>query len=324
MTLSTPAPGGVPAPLPGTVPGNGPFTNGSAEGPPPEVARLGSAQGSWWRQVGWRHLIGVLALAFALFPILFVVSAAFNPLGTLGSSRLWPTGASVDNFAGLFRDTSYVAWLGNTLLIGVLSAGLSVFISACAAFAFSRFRFTGRRVGLLSVLLVQMFPQFLNVVSLYLIFTVVGDFYPALGFNTPWALILLSLGTALGVSTWLMKGFFDTIPIDLDESAKVDGATHAQVFFGIILPLVRPILAVTGLLAFIATVNEFVLASVFLTQDESRTVAVGLYSLVSAQNENNFGVFAAGALVTAIPTVLLFQYLQRFIVGGLTAGAVKG
>lgn len=283
-------------------------------------------RGSWFSRVGWRHLVGVLALVFALFPIVFVVSAAFDPAGTLGSSSLVPSGVSLENFAELFGETRFVGWLGNTLLIGVLSAGLSMFLSACAAFAFSRYRFAGRRAGLLTALLVQVFPQFLNIVALYLIFAAVSRLYPGIGFNTPWALILLTLGTALGVNTWLMKGFVDTIPRDLDESAMVDGATHAQVFFGIILPLIRPILAVTGLLAFIATVNEFIIASVFLTDDRAKTVAVGLYGLVaSGERANaNFGVFAAGALLTAIPTVALFQYLQRFIVGGLTAGAVKG
>jgi arabinogalactan oligomer/maltooligosaccharide transport system permease protein len=121
-----------------------------------------------------------------------------------------------------------------------------------------------------------------------------------------------------------MKGFFDTIPKDLDESAKVDGASHAQIFFGIILPLVAPILAVTGLLAFIGVVNEFLIASIFLTEDSAKTAAVGLYGLVSEERNNNFGVFAAGALILAIPVVVLFQFLQRYIVGGLTGGAVKG
>jgi arabinogalactan oligomer/maltooligosaccharide transport system permease protein len=210
------------------------------------------------------------------------------------------------------------------MIIGLLSAGLGMFVSACAAFAFSRYRFRGRRVGLLSILLVQMFPQFLAIVALYLMFATVTDIWPPIGFNTRWGILLLYLGGALGVNTWLMKGFFDTIPKDLDESARVDGATHTQIYFGIILPLVAPILAVTGLLGFITTVNEFLIASVFLTDDGSKTAAVGLYGLVSAERNNNFGVFAAGSLILAIPTVLLFQFLQRYIVGGLTAGAVKG
>jgi len=289
-----------------------------------EVVRLGSVKGGWFRQVGWRHLIGIIALFFGLFPILFVFSAALNPLGTLSSAELIPTGASFENFSNLFSNTEFLAWFGNTLLIGVVSAALSMFISAAAAYAFSRFRFRGRRIGLLSLLLVQMFPQFLAIVTLYLMFTTITDYYPRIGFNTPWSLILLYLGGALGVNTWLMKGFFDTIPKDLDESAKVDGATHAQIFFGIILPLVAPILAVTGLLAFIGTVSEFLIASIFLTDPESKTLAVGLYGLVSGERNSNFGMFSAGVLLAAIPTVALFQFLQRYIVGGLTAGAVKG
>ncbi|GIH93563.1 sugar ABC transporter permease [Planobispora siamensis] len=289
-----------------------------------EVVRLGSAKGGWFRQFGWRHLVGLLALAFSLFPILFVISASLNPLGTLSSSTLIPPDTGLENFTKLFGTTSFSRWFLNTLLIGVLSAVLSMFISAAAAFAFSRHRFKGRRIGLVSLLLVQMFPQFLAIVALYLIFAEITDLYPAIGLNTAWGLILLYLGGALGVNTWLMKGFFDTIPKDLDESAKVDGATHSQIFFGIILPLVVPILAVTGLLGFINTVNEFLIASVFLTDDSSKTAAVGLYGLISGERNANFGVFSAGAVILAIPTVVLFQFLQRYIVGGLTSGAVKG
>ena len=120
-------------------------------------------------------------------------------------------------------------------------------------------------------------------------FATITDLWPPIGFNTVWGLLLLYMGGALGVNTWLMKGFFDTIPKDLDESAKVDGASHAQIFFGIILPLVAPILAVTGLLGFIGAVNEFLIASIFLTQDSAKTAAVGLYGLVSQERNNNFG-----------------------------------
>lgn len=296
----------------------------TTQAPAGTPVELGSAHGGWFRRVGWRHLVGILALAFSLFPILFVISAALNPLGTLSSSDLVPTGASFENFSKLFGDTDFAKWFLNSMIIGLLAAALSMFISACAAFAFSRYRFRGRRPGLLGILLVQMFPQFLAIVAIYLIFATVTDIWPPIGFNSRWGLLLLYLGGALGVNTWLMKGFFDTIPKDLDESAKVDGATHPQIFFGIILPLVAPILAVTGLLGFIGTVNEFLIASVLLQDDSSKTAAVGLYGLVSAERNNNFGVFAAGSLILAIPTVLLFQFLQRYIVGGLTAGAVKG
>ncbi|MBQ1076286.1 sugar ABC transporter permease [Micromonospora sp. C31] len=278
----------------------------------------------WFAQVGWRHLVGALAVAFSLFPILFVLSAALNPLGTLSSTELVPTGASLENFTNLFERTAFGRWFLNSLLLAGVASFASIFLSALAAYAFSRMRFAGRRVGLLSLLLIQMFPQFLAIVAIFLIFTKVTDLWPVIGFNTPWGLFLLYMGAALGANTWLMKGFFDTLPKELDESATVDGASHAQIFFRIMLPLVAPILAVTGLLAFIGSINEFVIANVFLTDTDSKTLAVGMFGLVAGERNNNFGIFAAGTLLTAIPTVLVFQILQRYIVNGLTAGAVKG
>jgi arabinogalactan oligomer/maltooligosaccharide transport system permease protein len=268
----------------------------------------------------------VLAVLFSLFPILFVLSAALNPLGTLSSTDLAPTGLSTGNFSNLFKNTEFGRWFVNTILIAGLAATASVFLSALAAYAFSRMRFRGRRAGLLALLLIQMFPQFLAIVTIFLMFSTITDLWPAIGFNTPWGLTLLYLGGALGVNTWLMKGFLDTVPKELDESATMDGASHAQVFFQITLPLIAPILAVSGLLAFIGTVSEFLMANVFLTDTGQKTLAVGLYGLIAdgGQRNSNFGIFCAGTLLTAIPTVLVFQFLQRYIVSGLTSGAVKG
>jgi len=282
-----------------------------------------SKPGNWFTRYGWRHVVGILAVVFSLFPIVFVISAAFNPLGTLSSTELVPTGASLENFNKLF-DTAFPRWFLNSILIAGLAAVVSLFLSALAAYAFSRMRFRGRRVGLLALLLIQMFPQFLAIVAIFLIFSKLTDLYPGIGFNTPWGLTLLYLGGALGVNTWLMKGFLDTLPKELDQSAMMDGASHAQTFFLIIMPLVTPILAVSALLSFIGTINEFLIANVFLRSDTSKTLAVGMYGLIAGERNNNFGIFAAGSLLTAIPTVLLFQYLQRYIVQGLTAGAVKG
>ena len=278
----------------------------------------------WLTRVGWRHAVGLLAVAFSVFPILFVISAALNPLGTLSSTSLIPTGATLRNATNLFDRTEFGHWYLNSIVISGVSAFAAVFLSLLAAYAFSRMRFAGRRVGLLALLLIQMFPQFLAIVTIFLLFSRIGDFWPAVGLNTSWGLILLYLGGALGVNTWLMKGFLDTVPKELNESATMDGASHAQAFFQIILPLVTPIVAVTGLLAFIGVINEFIMASVFLTQPASKTLAVGLYGLVSGERNNNFGLFCVGSLLTAIPTLLVFQLLQRYIVSGLTSGAVKG
>ena len=279
---------------------------------------------NWFAKAGWRHLVAIGACLFALFPILFVISAAFNPLGTLSSTSLIPTVFSTSNFENLFTKTDFPRWFYNSVLISGLSTIFAVMLSTFAAYAFSRFRFAGRRPGLLFLLIIQMFPAFLAIVTIYLIFTQVTELYPIIGFNTPWSLVLLYMGGALGVNTWLIKGFFDTVPKELDESAKVDGASHSKVFRSVILPLVTPVLAVTGVLAFIGSINEFIIASVFLTQSQTKTLAVGLFGMIAGERNANFGMFAAGTLLTAIPTVLLFYSLQKYIVGGLTSGAVKG
>ena len=187
----------------------------------------------------------------------------------------------------------------------------------------SPLRFRGRRGGLLTILLVQMFPQILAIVALFAIMQNIGRAFPSVGLGTQSGLILIYLGGALGVNTWLMKGFFDSIPRSLDESARIDGATHWQIFRLVIMPLAAPILAVVALLTFILILNDFIIASVMLNDVEEYTLAVGLFRFIDGQYGANWGPFAAGALLSAIPVVVLFQFLQRFIVSGLTMGAVK-
>jgi arabinogalactan oligomer/maltooligosaccharide transport system permease protein len=278
----------------------------------------------WAQRLGWRHVVMWVVAAFATFPVLFVVSAALNPVGTLSSSQLWPTGASLANAQDLFQNTPFTTWYANSLFFALTNATVTVLLSALAAYAFSRMRFKGRRVGLIGLLIIQMFPQFLAIVAIYLMFSNIGELYPAIGFDTRWGLLLVYLGGALSINTWLMKGFFDTVPKELDESAQIDGATHAQVFFRIMLPLVTPVLAIVALLVFISTINEFLMASVFLRDTDAKTLGLGLYQLVASQRNANFGMFAVGAIMLSLPTLIVFWFLQRYISDGLTAGAVKG
>lgn len=288
-------------------------------------ARTGR-RGHWFREVGWRYLVALVALAFAVLPILFIISAALNPTGSLQSSTVVPRGASLLNFHKLLNGSGgpFIDWYTNSLLVSVVTTVAAVFLGAAAAYCFSRFRFHGRRNLMVGLLLIQMFPALLAIVALYLIFTEIGGIFPAFGLNTSWGLILAYLGSVLGGNVWLLKGYFDTVPRELDESARVDGATHAQVYFRIILPLVRPILATVGMLTFVSTFGEYFLASVFLTDPTRKTLAVGLEGLLTGQRNANFGVFCAGSLLAALPVLLLYLALQRFLVGGLTSGSVKG
>ncbi len=282
------------------------------------------SMGKVFRTTGWRHVVAWIALAFALFPVLWVISAAFSD-GNLSSQSMIPSEPTLDNFRALMTDPGHPpfwSWFRNSMFIGVTTAVLTVAMCASAAFAFSRLRFKGRRAGLLSLLLIQMFPNLLAVVALFLFMTRIKGLFPAIGLGSSWGLIFIYLGGALGVNTYLIKGFFDTIPFTLDEAAKIDGCTHFQIFYKIILPLAAPVLAVIGLLSFITSQAEFLVASVILSED-NKTLAVGLSGYVRAGFDNRWGPFAAGSLIGAIPVVLLFLFLQRFIVSGLTSGAVK-
>ncbi|MDO5729934.1 MAG: sugar ABC transporter permease [Actinomycetaceae bacterium] len=277
----------------------------------------------WWSEIGWRHIVAVLAIIYSVFPILYIISAALNPAGTMtGSNKLFQA-FTVDNFVNL-NGTMFWKWIVNTLFIGSVTAVGTVLMGAAAAYAFSRFRFTGRRVGLMSLLVIQMFPQLLAFVSIFLLLLALGDAVPWLGLDNRIALICVYLGGALGVNTFLMYGFFNTIPASLDEAAKIDGASHTQIFWTIILRLVSPILAVVGLLSFISTFNDFILARIILQSEENWTVAVGMYQWVSDRLDANWGLFAAGAIIAALPILALFLFLQKYIVSGLTAGSVKG
>lgn len=295
-------------------------------------------------------IIGI-ALIFALFPVLFVMSSAFNPAGTLSTQSIIPSAVDdpadlVSNFRALMIDEldtfPFWNWIANSFIVAFSATILTVLISALAAYSFSRFRFYGRRQLLLGILLLQAFPNLLSMVALFLILLEIGRLVEAIPAALPflsfidWSfielvsldslggLILIYLGGAMGINTWLMKGFFDSVPRDIDESALVDGATHWQIFWVLIFPLVRPVLAVVGVLAFVGTFNEFVLARIVLRDKESWTLMVGLFNFINADFNRDWGKFAAGALISGAPVVVLYLALQDQIVGGLTQGAVKG
>ncbi|MDF2579369.1 MULTISPECIES: sugar ABC transporter permease [Microbacterium] len=286
-------------------------------------SRVGARRRRWLLEVGWKYLVALVILFYAMFPLLYVVSAALNPRGSLAASNQLFGVFDVANFASL-GGTSYWTWYGNTLIVSGASAVGAVLMGAAAAYAFSRFRFRGRRAGLTSLLIIQMFPQALAFVAIFLMLLALGEVFPALGLNSKIALICVYLGGALGVNTFLMYGFFNTIPMELDESAKIDGATHAQVFWRIIMPLVTPILAVVALLAFIASFGDYIISKIVLVSQDNWTLAVGMFQWVSNQLASNWGLFAAGAVLASIPVLALFLGLQRYIIGGLTAGSVKG
>jgi arabinogalactan oligomer/maltooligosaccharide transport system permease protein len=287
------------------------------------------------RDTWWRHLVAWIAIVVSLFPVAYIVSAAFSTNAALEGSSLIPSHVTLANFDHLFNGSKAVSeqifssvhywrWYMNTVIVATVTALLTVALGALAAYAFSRFRFRGRRMGMLFLLLIQMFPQPLAVTAIYLIVLHTGSVFSLIGLNTLLGLILVYLGGALGVNTWLLKGFFDTIPSELDESARVDGASPGQIFWGVVMPLAAPVLIVVGLFSFVATINEFLIASVLLVTPGQFTLPLGLRQFIDQQYSEHWGPFAGGVLLAAIPVVVIFFFLQRYIVSGLTQGSVKG
>ncbi len=271
--------------------------------------------------------------AYALFPIVWVFSAALNPANTLINQSLIPPNATLDNFRRLFDERlatnihpfhPFALWIWNSVKVATISSVVIVLLTGLAGYSFSRFRYRFRRQALLGILLVQLFPNLLAIVSLFLLLQLIGSVVPAPGLNTHGGLIAIYAGGALGFNTWLMKGYFDSIPRSLDESALIDGANRLQILRYVLFPLVRPVLVVIGLLTFIGVYSDFILARTLLKSSDEYTFAVGLTFFIRGNYQSEWGAFAAAALVGAIPIVLLFFVLQRQLVSGLTAGAVKG
>ena len=294
--------------------------------------RLRSSQ-QFQRQFGVaaRLVVAVFLIVFSIFPILWMISASFDNANSLATQSLIPPQAGVKNYERLFNldpdfvfgDLNYWGWLFNSVKISTITTILSLSLTTMAAYAFSRLRFTGRVPLLKGILLIQAFPNMLALVAIFLLIFQTGEIIPALGLNTHAGLIMVYLGGSMGLNIWLMKGFLDTIPRAIDESGMVDGATHWQIFWNLLLPLLRPILVVIGLLNFIGTYGDFILPRVLLNDVSQYTLMVGLQIFTAGQFDKKWGVFAAGALIGAIPIMIIYLSLQDQIAGGLTKGAVK-
>jgi arabinogalactan oligomer/maltooligosaccharide transport system permease protein len=279
------------------------------------------------------HLFLIVFTLLACYPILWVFTIAFSGKQSLAIVNLpsnpttvdrlraitpWPEEVSASNFVSVVRDQPFARWMVNSAIVAGATTVVGVFMACTAAYAFSRFRFPGRRAGLMSFLVSQMFPGTLTLIPLYIILV------QWLELGSSWiGLILIYATTAIPFCVWMLKGYFDTIPKELEESALMDGASTGRIFFSIVLPLAKPAVAVTALFAFMTGWNEFILAATFMDKELMYTAPVGLRFFVGGFQQQ-WGFFAAGSIIIAIPVVVLFMYLQKYLVSGLTAGAVKG
>lgn len=254
------------------------------------------------------------------YPLFWAIMMSINPGTNMLVTDLFPSNPTLEHYIWLFTDprSDYLLWYKNSLIVAILNSLGSVIITSLIAYAFSRYKFIGRKYGLYLFLLLQMFPALMGMVAIYILLNTIGLT------DSLWGLLLVYLGGQIPFNAWLVKGYFDTIPKELDEAAKIDGAGHLKVFWTIMLPLAKPILAVVALFNFMAPFMDFLLPRIVLTSPENYTLALGLYSFINDQFSTNFTRFAAGAILIAIPIALVFLLLQRYLISGLTSGATKG
>ncbi|MEE2747483.1 MAG: sugar ABC transporter permease [Candidatus Thermoplasmatota archaeon] len=263
------------------------------------------------------HILLLHAVMLVLLPVLWILDVAMSPGNILGGD-IGVTDWTVEHFSKMLAgDSSFWIWMRNSLIVSLGTTLMGLALAVPAAYAFSRFRFGGREGSMFAFLLVQMFPGIIILVPYFMVMKSLGLL------NTSLGLILAYSVTALPLCVWMLKGFFDTVPRELEEAALLDGCNQFQVFWKVILPLSLPAVAVTALFSFLAAWNEYLLALTFNTSNEMYTLPVGLASLISSTGQA-WGDFAAASLLVSIPVVILFIVFQKFLIQGLSAGSVKG
>ena len=264
------------------------------------------------------YLIFLIISFFVIYPLVYVVSAAFSPGNSIASLNIVPfaDGFTFKHFIRLFTETNYGIWFFNTLKIAIFTSLLTVITSSLGAYVFSRFHFTFKKSMLMSLFILQIFPSFVGMVAIYVILYRIG------GLDTLWGLVLVYTAGNIPYNTWMVKNYMDTISKNLDEAARIDGASHFRVFTTITLPVARPIITFLGITSFTAPWMDYIFPKMVLRSVEKQTLALGLFSFVS-DKKNEFTTFSAGALIVAIPFVIFFLITQKTLITSFGSAAVK-
>lgn len=272
--------------------------------------------------IGISYLFLIAWSVAVIWPILQIVISSFN--GAQGKRLNLNDGFSfsLKHFQHLFENTMYLKWMGNTIFISVVTAILVVLIVSFTGYAYSRYRFRGKKISLMTIMLIQTIPQFVGITAYFTMYSIASDMVPA--FTRQMMLIFIYAGTGIAGNTIILKGYLDSISTELDDAAKIDGCSSMKIYRLIIMPIAKPMLAIIALWSFIGPFMDVLLSKVLLTTPADYTLAVGLYTLVNDERTINQPAFAAGALLTAVPIVILFIALQKQLVSGLSNGATKG
>ncbi|MCL1964713.1 MAG: sugar ABC transporter permease [Firmicutes bacterium] len=265
------------------------------------------------------HVVLIIFSILIIYPLLYVIGSAFSPSNNLQGIGINPfsQAPTLAQFTKLFENTSYKLWYTNTLIIAVMVSSATLIITSTAAYIFSRFKFMLRKQMMIAFLVFQIFPSFVGMVAIYVLLLRIG------GLDTKWGLALVYIASNIPYNTWLVKSYMDSIPKSFDEAARIDGATNFTAFRRIILPIARPILTFLLITSFLGPWMDFIIPRMVLRSDKQFTLALGLFQLIDGKSANNYTMFAAGALLVAVPFVVLFLIGQKSLLTALGAAGVK-
>ncbi|MEE1073545.1 MAG: sugar ABC transporter permease [Cellulosilyticum sp.] len=266
---------------------------------------------------GLMYLEIIAVALIVLVPVLWIIGTSFDNSSSLATSSIIPKNPTLNNYKKLFNGTDFTLWYGNTLKIAIVNMVCSVIITTLTAYVFSRFKFKGKKASLLGIMVLQMFPSFMAMTAIYILFLNFGLL------DNLYGLALTYIAGQIPYNVWLMKGYLGGVSMSLDEAAMLDGATRLQIFWKIIIPLAFPMITFLAVSTFMAPWMDYILPRLLISSDSKKTLAVGLYDLISSDANNQYTQFAAGAVLVAVPITILYVALQKHLIYGITAGSTK-
>jgi ABC-type maltose transport system permease subunit len=272
-----------------------------------------------------KYTVALVLIVFAVTPFLWIIATSFNAARSLLGATIIPSVLTISNYQDLLGNPhlSFGKWMLNSLKISSISVTLIVLLTCVSAYALSRFRFKGKKGVMMGIMILNIFPGILAMVGIYMLMQQFGTFIPFIGLNTHGGLICVYVAGAMSINVLMVKAYIDSIALEMDESALIEGATYWQVFWKIIFPVIKPMVITVAILAFMSTYGDFIIANLLLKGNDNVTVMVGIYQFTQQRFDTNWGIVTAGTILAAIPVLILFFLSQKYIISGLTLGAVK-
>jgi ABC-type maltose transport system permease subunit len=271
-----------------------------------------------------KYTVALVLIVFAVTPFLWIIATSFNAARSLLGATIIPSVLTFNNYQDLLGNPHlpFGRWMLNSLKVSSIAVSIIVLLTCVSAYALSRFRFKGKKGVMMGIMILNIFPGILAMLAIYVMMQQFGTFIPIIGLNTHGGLICIYVAGAMSINILMVKSYIDSIAVELDESALIEGATYWQVFWKIIFPVIKPMVITVAILAFMSTYGDFIIANLLLTGNNV-TVMVGIYQFTQQRFDTNWGIVTAGTILAAIPVLILFFLSQKYIIGGLTLGAVK-